>query len=189
MSNPETHHSTAERNVETQGAAGERIAELLKNHESSAEKGSEHKHERIENARHETEAAFNREAPREQHRGGEPTASGIKRVTKAHKKLQYRHTMKLIQREMSAPARVFSKVIHAPLVEKTSDMIGGSFARPDAILAGSTAALVLVSAVYVLARTFGYRLSGFETIGSFILGWVVGIVYDYVRLMMLGRRS
>ena len=96
--------------------------------------------------------------------------------------------MKLVRTELTAPSRAFSKIIHAPIVERSSDVIGGTLARPNAILAGSGTALVLVICVYVLARTFGYQLSGFETIGAFIVGWLLGLIYDYVRVMALGRR-
>ena len=96
--------------------------------------------------------------------------------------------MKHIQGEMSAPSRTFSKVIHAPFVEKSSEVLGSSLARPNAILAGSFAALVLVSFVYIVSRTFGYRLSGFETIAAFGFGWVIGITYDYIKIMVTGKK-
>lgn len=98
-------------------------------------------------------------------------------------------TMKRAQSEMSGPSRAFSKVIHNKAVERTSEVIGSTVARPDAILSGSFFAALLVLGLYVLARYNGFSLSGFETIGAFILGWVIGLVFDFLRLMITGKRQ
>ena len=90
---------------------------------------------------------------------------------------------------MSVPARTFSKVIHNPTVEKVSDVVGGTAARPNAVLAGSVAATFMTLFVFLIAKQYGYRLSGFETIATFLLGWSIGLIYDYARLMLVGRRS
>lgn len=187
--NPEVIKPNSENGIETQNAAAERSSELLKSVESSVEKSPEHKAERVENARKETKEVFSKEAGKEKHSGGEPTFSGVQHATKKQRETSYKHTMKHIQSEMTAPARTFSKFIHHNVVEKSSEAIGSTIARPNAVLAGSLTALVLVSGVYIVAKIFGYRLSGFETIGAFILGWALGLIYDYVRFMALGRRS
>lgn len=101
----------------------------------------------------------------------------------------YKITMKRVQSEMSAPARAFSRVIHNKTVERTSEVIGSTVARPDAILSGSVFACILVLAVYLLARYNGFSLSGFETIAAFIVGWVLGIVFDFLRAMITGKRQ
>jgi hypothetical protein len=188
MSNPETLKSS-ESTVETQAAAAERSAEVQKSLERSGEKSPESQAERADDARKEAEAAFSKESGKESRSGGEPTAMAIRRVTKKEREASYEATMKQVRSEMGVAGRTFSKVIHAPVVEKSSEVIGSSFARPNAILAGSASALILVSLTYVIARTFGYRLSGFETIGAFILGWLVGLIYDYFRVMAFGKRK
>ena len=188
MSNPETL-STRESTVEAQNTAAERSAELQKSAERSVEASPESQAERANDARKETEAVFAKEANKESKPGGEPTAMAIRRVTKQEREASYEATMKHIRKEMSPPARVFSKFIHVPVIEKSSEIIGSSFARPDAILAGSASALILVSLTYVIARTFGYRLSGFETIGAFLLGWIIGLIYDYVKVMATCRKK
>ena len=84
--------------------------------------------------------------------------------------------------------RTFSKVIHNPVVEKTSEVVGSTVARPNAILSGSVGAFILVLGVFLIARHYGYQLSGAETIVAFAIGWVVGIVYDFLRAMITGSR-
>ncbi|OYX41587.1 hypothetical protein B7Y94_04890, partial [Candidatus Saccharibacteria bacterium 32-49-12] len=79
--------------------------------------------------------------------------------------------------------------IHNPAIEKASEAVGATIARPNAILTGSVVAFVLVLGVYVLARVLGYALSGFETIAAFAVGWVIGLLYDYFRVMITGKKD
>lgn len=187
--NPEALKPSGEHNVEAQDAAGERSQELLKNIEKSVEQSPDQQAERVEGARKEAKEVFSKEAGKEKRGGGEPTFSAVQHATKKQREHSYKQTMKHIQSEMSSSSRTFSKFIHNNVVEKSSDAIGSTLARPNAILAGSLTALVLVSGIYILAKVFGYRLSGFETIAAFTLGWALGLIYDYLRFTALGRRS
>jgi len=98
-------------------------------------------------------------------------------------------TMAEVREQMSAPSRTFSKVIHNKAVEKASEVAGSTVARPNAILSGAIFAFILTLAVYLIAKNLGYPLSGFETIGAFLLGWIVGIIYDFLRVMITGRSN
>ncbi|HRN90324.1 MAG TPA: hypothetical protein PK543_01410, partial [Candidatus Saccharibacteria bacterium] len=73
-------------------------------------------------------------------------------------------------------------------VEKVSDVVGSTVARPNAVLSGAVSAFILTLAVYIVAKTIGYRLSGFETIAAFIVGWTIGILYDYLRILITGKK-
>ena len=57
------------------------------------------------------------------------------------------------------------------------------------MLAGAIGAFIITLAIYLIAKSYGYRLSGFETIGGFILGWIIGILFDFFRVMITGKRS
>lgn len=187
--NPEVIKPQGEHNVEVQNAAAEQAEKLRDTQENSAEQAPEHRAERQEQARNDTDALFTQDAGKERASAaidGSPRA--ITKVDKLAKKQAFTSTMKHVQGEMSASSRAFSKVIHAPFVEKSSEVLGSSLARPNAILAGSFTALVLVSAVYIVSRTFGYRLSGFETIAAFGFGWVLGIIFDYIKIMVTGKK-
>lgn len=191
MHNPEQVRESRETGSEVSDAAGKRSAELLKNPERSVEQSPDQRLEQAEKARTEAhkEALMSKEAGTERTEK-ESTSSprSIHKITDLEKRQAYKQTMKRVQSELSLPARTFSKIIHAPFIEKSSEIIGSSLARPNAILAGSFTALVMVSIIYVVARTYGYRLSGFETIATFVLGWIIGIVFDYVKVMATGKR-
>lgn len=188
MGNPEIIKPTGENQVEAQNAAGEQLKKLQEQLETKTETG-ENKGEHLDAARRETEAAFSREAGKETKRGGEPTASGVRHASKRQRTDSYAATMKQIQSEMDASSRAFSKFIHNPSVEKLSDAVGATVARPNAVLAGSMMATFLTLFVFLVAKQYGYRLSGFETIGTFFVGWSLGLIYDYARTMVTGKRS
>lgn len=109
-------------------------------------------------------------------------------ISKKQKEASFKRQMKEVQSSLSGPSRTFSKVIHNKVVEKASDAVGATVARPNAILAGAVVAFILTLGVYVTAKIVGYRLSGFETIGAFILGWIIGIIYDYLRVIVTGKK-
>jgi hypothetical protein len=93
-----------------------------------------------------------------------------------------------ITRHMPLHERLFSRLIHTKAVETLSDIIAGTLARPDALLAGGIFSFALTLAVYVLAKNLGYTLSGLESIGAFVFGWILGLVYDFLKLMITGKR-
>jgi hypothetical protein len=109
-------------------------------------------------------------------------------ISKRDLDASYKRTIEQVQSELSAPSRAFSKVIHTKAVEKTSDALEATIARPNAMLAGAISAFIVTLAIYLIAKNYGYRLSGFETIGGFIIGWVIGILFDYFRVMNTGKR-
>lgn len=192
MSSPERIPSGAERGVEAAAtAAAERAAELRKSAERSGEQSPENAENRIAAERKEVEAVFAKEHSPAERKSGQldgDAAPVRKATTKSERKASYKRTMKRVQSEMSPAERTFSKVIHQPVVDKASDIVGGTVARPNALLAGSLTAFLLVTAVYVVAKNYGYRLSGFETIAAFIVGWVLGQLFDYLRVMVTGKR-
>ena len=111
------------------------------------------------------------------------------KITKKQKELGFKKTVETVQAELPPVSRVFSKFIHNKAVEKTSDVVGATIARPNAILSGSVFAFVFTLAIFLVARHYGYPLSGTETIASFAVGWATGILFDYLRIMVTGRPS
>lgn len=95
--------------------------------------------------------------------------------------------MSAVRLHMSAPSRAFSRVIHNKAIERASNAAGSTVARPNAILSGSAFAFIAVLGVYLVAKYFGYRLSGSETMIAFAFGWLLGIIYDYIRITLRGR--
>lgn len=100
----------------------------------------------------------------------------------------FNEQMQSIQDELGGGSKLFSKFIHIPVVEKTSDFIESTIARPTALLSGSIAAFLTIAIAYFVAKYYGFQLSGFETIGAFIIGWTLGFAYDYIRSKFRKKR-
>lgn len=110
-------------------------------------------------------------------------------ITRRHREQSFKKQMEEIQPHLSSSERLFGKVIHNKTIESVSDTTAQTIARPNALLSGSISAFLLVTIVYLLAKHYGYPLSGFETIAAFALGWVLGLIYDYARLLIAGKRT
>ena len=187
MASPEVLRGGAERTAEIEKAAAERAAELR---EQGVEKRGEHEPSAEQLAADARAEAEKQAAPAEDHRPAAERETGATHTIRAHKNPEqaYKQTMETIQREMSPPARAFSKVIHNRAVEKVSDVAGSTIARPNALLSGAVCAFLLVGALYLHARHFGYALQGSETMAAFLLGWAIGLVFDFVKTMVRGKR-
>ena len=101
--------------------------------------------------------------------------------SKKQLKVSFDNQMRAVRDELNIGGKIASKVIHNPLIETVSDFASSTFARPNALLSGSIMAFITVTALYFLAKHYGFQLSGFETIAAFIFGWLLGTLYDYLR--------
>lgn len=110
-------------------------------------------------------------------------------ISRSERDESFTSTMNEVRTHMSAPSRTFSKVIHNKVVEKVSDTLGNTVARPNAILSGAVCAFILTLSVYLVAKNLAFELSGFESIGTFVLGWAIGLLYDFLRVMVTGRKQ
>ncbi len=109
--------------------------------------------------------------------------------TNADRQQAYDEIMLETREHLPATEKVFSTVIHQPIIEKVSDVTANTVARPNAILSGSIAAFFVVLAVYLIARHFGYPLSGSEALLVFIAGWLLGNLFDFFRAMARGNQA
>lgn len=189
MANPEHLPASPENNLEAIGEAARNRSEELRSIESGVELSPESAEQQAEKARAEAlEAAVSVEAGgAEKNHHAEPAAA-IKRApaSKARKDASFNRTMTDVQHELTGTSRSFSKIIHHKTIEATSEAVGRTIARPSAIVAGSSVALVFTFAVYMIAKFYGYPLSGFETIGAFVIGWMIGIFYDFGKKLIYG---
>lgn len=183
MKNIESTPSLPERKNETL-----QTSEYNNEHErlrSERERAVEHaKNINPENARREAlENASSIERP------SDPDARRevITRPTRVSKEQSFQHTINDARRHMSPIEKSFSKIIHNKAIENTSELAAKTVARPNAIASGAFSAFIFTLVIYLVAKKFGYPLSGSETIGAFILGWAIGLAYDLVRAMLSGR--
>ena len=180
----------AEKLSQNAGELREALQQKMESERKNYDKAGE-----MENAKHEVERAFERGHDARGNKAHQPKQSmptsgqPIKKATKAQKQAEYKKTLKSIQKGMSPAERTFSKIIHNPVIETTSEAASKTIARPAALLAGSLSALILTTAIYAIAKYYGYVLSGFEWIITFVLGWAIGLIIDWIRVEILGKKA
>ena len=179
--------STVENAVDTRELADlsrEKAAEIERSLEKAVKE--EKSNAESENIEHEAiEIATRHEEQQEKKESKEIKED--KPLTKKDIEASYKKTLENVQDQLSAPSRAFSKVIHNPVVEKTSDAIGNTVARPNLIISGALGAIASV-VVYFIAKRYGYLLSGSETIILFVAGWSIGAVIEYARVGFINNR-
>lgn len=185
MSNsPEQFQDNQENNVESVSASNEQLNKLRNSQEKSAELSPRDAEAQAERARQEAlESAVSVEKGGAEKKRSKDQSTLHKRgpINKKIRDESYSRTMKHVQADMSSSERLFSKAIHNKAVEKTSDIVGNTVARPTAMLSGAFSAFIITLVIYAIAKTIGYPLSGFETILAFVIGWLAGLLFDLVR--------
>lgn len=189
---------------EIEPKAPERTAEIaLGAHERSRELGEELKrnaeryndkeaHHAAEKARHEAikEAAFSKEQGKERrsHQADRHNKSAHHVITKNDREASFAQTMKEVRKELPRSNRWFSDLIHHPRIERVSDSVGNTIARPSAILAGSLAAFLAVLGLYSYAKFAGFSLQGSEMLVAFFIGWIIGLLFDAIKNLFSKNR-
>jgi len=165
---------SGERGTELEGARAERLAELR---EQAAETDPQGRPEqRAERAREVIGRQEIMPRPEDGNRGESAPADPVR--TFLDHRLNYAQTLASVQRRLKPASRSFSKVIHAPVVEKASEVLETTVARPSVMLGTTWTALIVGTLFYFTARHYGYALSGSELLFSFIVGAVIGLTLE-----------
>ncbi|HEY2003598.1 MAG TPA: hypothetical protein VGH44_00595 [Candidatus Saccharimonadia bacterium] len=163
------HHEHQDHELEQ---AGREKLEELSHRPELAPDDAEHRAEAAREILHRHE-----QAPEEPKPAAE-TQPQTPRTLHLDYKLNYAQTVSAMQRRLTPVSRSFSKFIHAPAVEKTSEILERTVARPS-VAAGATWTALIVGAVfYFTARHYGYMLSGSELLFSFVAGAVIGLAVE-----------
>lgn len=191
MTNPEkitTAPEQASNSSELESLNNERSEALRESLEKAEQSHKQSKQESLQDVRNEALDNAKNADPLLAHTDRSPAERRTGVISRRQRDQSFAKQMDGIQTHLSPKERAFSSFIHKKSVEKISDTAGSTIARPNALLAGSIAAFLLVTIVYLLAKHYGYQLSGFETIGAFALGWIIGMIYDYVRLLIGNKK-
>lgn len=113
--------------------------------------------------------------------------------TKQDKDHSFETTMHHVRQNMSKPERAFSSFIHKPAVEKTSEVLGKTIARPSGIAGATIAAFIGLLSVYSIAKFAGFELSGSEMPLLLAIGFVAGLVIEWafksLRVIISPKKS
>lgn len=101
-------------------------------------------------------------------------------VSSAHKRQTYEATMKRVEAQLPNYQRTFSRFVNNPRVDRVSNVVGRTIARPSGIVGGGLFAVVGLLVLTYYANEIGFALSGTEFILLLVAGWAIGIVLDLV---------
>lgn len=146
------------------------------------EKTQENRQEReksAEKTREKLEKTLDKEAEKGREKQPKPAeAREPQTITRAARDAAFDTTMKTVRAQLSPVQRSFSKFIHAKPIEVTSELLEETIFRPSFLWGGVIGGLIFGSALYLFARTQGFRLSGSEFIFGLLIGGVIGVIFE-----------
>jgi hypothetical protein len=176
---PSEHIKSSAEQVEkiAEGLDSARAQKLAELRETSSEHDPQaHAEKRAEQARETIEHQNLEPEPAKASEDEATPASRIHHVLNQH--LNYSQTLASVQRKLSPLSRSFSHVVHTPIVEKTSEVLESTVARPSVLLGTTWTALIVGTIFYLTARHYGYTLSGSELLFSFVVGALLGLTLE-----------
>jgi len=112
--------------------------------------------------------------------------------TKYEKRKSFDTTMHHVRKDMNTAERTLSKLVHQPVVEKTSEVVGKTIARPSGIIGAAIAAGIGLLFVFGVARYVGFELSGSEMPLLLGAGLLIGLfsewAYKSARSIVLPKK-
>lgn len=170
------HERSSEHRIDIKDAR-EHQERIKVRHEKAAELESDNKHEQAI-ARYEVkaEAISGNEYSKPQSEKRQP----LPVTTKKDKERSFDTIMHQARGQMSKPERTFSKFIHKPIVEKTSEAIGKTIARPSGITGATIAAFIGLFSIYSVAKFAGFQLSGSEMPILLSAGFALGLFVEWI---------
>lgn len=166
----------AHHNGEIEKAAAERLRSIEKSSERPKPR-----HESVEVAREQISKA---ETPNPYE-----AATKAEPKTVVTREASYRHTVMSIQHRLKPASRKFSKFIHHPMVDATSEVLGKTVLRPSVSLGATTTAVLFTGFLYLTARTYGFELRGSEIWISLLLGGVIGLLVEFIFKLLRRARG
>lgn len=90
----------------------------------------------------------------------------------------YSRTLKRVQERLSKPEQAMSKVMHNKTVEKVSDELGKTAARPSGILGGGIMSLVGSFVLLYMTKKYGFEYNFFIFFVLLAAGFALGVVLE-----------
>lgn len=111
-----------------------------------------------------------------------------KKASPALRQKAFQRTMTQARTHMNIWQRSFSVIAHSRPLEVIGDLLAATVARPIPLIGGLVGMIAMLSLFYGVAKSVGYHLSGFEGPAGFVIGWVVGAIIEFSRLITGGKR-
>jgi len=107
-------------------------------------------------------------------------------INKQLKDMAYSRALTRTRKHLSAPSRLLSTIVHSKALDRPSEAIGKTIARPSSMLGGAFVALVGTSLLLWITKKQGYEYNYLAVIVFFAGGMIVGLALE--SLYRLVRR-
>jgi hypothetical protein len=101
-------------------------------------------------------------------------------INKQLKNLAFSRSMTRTRKKLSAPSKVFSKVIHSSVIDSSSEFVGKTIARPSGMLGGAFVAFIGTSALLWITKHYGYEYNYLLVVLLFVGGSIIGVAGEYL---------
>lgn len=109
--------------------------------------------------------------------------------TQQLKKDGYKRSLKMIQSNLNLPDRTLSRIVHQPAVERVSNGLAKTVARPSAFLGGSMGALIGSAGLLYISKHNGFTYNYAVFLLLFVGGFFAGALVETLWKLTIGRKS
>ena len=181
LSVKKSHNTEATHTPESKARAHAEKAEKLE----KAKKTIEHQKQKEQKEKHQPVSKKDLEKPHPTAEKKDPSS-----YTPSQKKSVYKKEIKSVQSHLPRGSRVFSKIVHNPVIEKVSDVTAVTIFRPSALIGGSLAGLIFGIAIYVAAQYYGYIMPNWILVALLIAGALLGLILEaFAKLLTRGKHK
>lgn len=107
---------------------------------------------------------------------------------KTLKQVAFRQTLQSVQSRLSGAERLLSKLVHNQTADMVSNIAARSIARPAGILGSGVVGLLGSSVLLYLSKEFGYAYNYFSFLALMVVGYVFGVVFEFIIRAIKNRR-
>lgn len=109
--------------------------------------------------------------------------------TKTDRQRSFRLTMRHVRANMGQSQRTFSTLIHQPQIEKISNVTSKTIARPSGILGATSAALIGMGFILIIAKHTGFALAGSEFWVLLCGGYLIGLFIEAIQKVVRRKKT
>lgn len=92
------------------------------------------------------------------------------------KDMAFSRALTRARKKLPLPSRVFSRFVHLAPIDKASEVLGKTIARPSGMLGGAIVAFIGTSALLWITRHYGYEYNYLLVIMLFAAGMAIGLL-------------
>lgn len=101
----------------------------------------------------------------------------------------YERTLARVQQRLPKTARVFSKAVHNPAVDKISTVGAETVGRPSGLLGGSICAFLGSVITLYYSKHYGFKYNYLVLFILFVAGYMVGAIIELLVWFFHGRKQ